>query len=129
MGIVGSIDEFFQLSQAVGFGQGKNKFRFYVRLPGLSARHLQVLHQLFPVPYIGEEAAQDHMLNAQPSDCEEVSCKTENSLLSSHYFKMNEFQRRGLPKEECLLLWGNSPARAILAIAKGQATSILINLY
>lgn len=47
--IIGSIDELFQLSQAVGLGQGKDQLCLNVRLTSLLTGHLQKLHQVFPV--------------------------------------------------------------------------------
>ncbi len=49
MSIIGSVDELFQLSQAVGLGQGKDQLSFNVGLAGLLTGHLQELHQVLPV--------------------------------------------------------------------------------
>lgn len=48
--IIGSVNELFQLSQAVGLGQGKDQLCFNVRLAGLLTGHLQKLDQVLPVP-------------------------------------------------------------------------------
>lgn len=49
VGIVGSIDELLQLSQAVGLGQGKDELCLHIGLPGLLTSHLKELHQVLPV--------------------------------------------------------------------------------
>lgn len=47
--VVGTIDELLQLSQAVGFSQGKDQLRLNVGLTSLFTSHLQELHQVLPV--------------------------------------------------------------------------------
>lgn len=47
--IIGSVDELFQLSQAIGLGQGKDQLCFNIRFAGLLTGHLQKLHQILPV--------------------------------------------------------------------------------
>lgn len=39
--IVGPVDELFQFSQAIGFGQGKDELRLHVGFTGLLTSHLK----------------------------------------------------------------------------------------
>lgn len=47
--IIGSIDELFQLSQAVGLCQSEDQLCFNIWLSGLLAGHLQKFYQVLPV--------------------------------------------------------------------------------
>ena len=49
VGVVGSIDELLQFSQAVGLGQGEDELCLHVGLTGLLTGHLKELHQVLPV--------------------------------------------------------------------------------
>ena len=44
VGVVGSIDELLQFSQAVGLGQGEDELGLHVGLTGLLTGHLKELH-------------------------------------------------------------------------------------
>lgn len=49
VGIVGSVDELFQFSQTICFGQGKDELGLHVGLAGLLTSHLEEFDQVLPV--------------------------------------------------------------------------------